>query len=187
MRTGMLTVVCSVGVLSEGVDLPEVKCAALLRPTMSLALFLQQSARCMTPWPNGPTPRILDIAGNAFRHGLPQEDREWSLDATSRVGSGGGGTAGRTAPPVKRCGCGGLSSCFAGTCSACGAAFQSISLPVVLPSELHQLDATKRQIEAERLRIGRFADQRGFGREWVEKVIALKFGGEKGHDLDGAR
>ncbi len=45
----------------------------------SLGLFMQMGGRIFRPW-NGVTPLILDHGDNIDRHGMPHQDREWSLD-----------------------------------------------------------------------------------------------------------
>lgn len=76
-RAGQIDVLCVVDLVSEGLDIPELECAILLRPTQSLALYLQQVGRALR-YVEGKTAIILDHAGN-WKHGLPDEDREWSL------------------------------------------------------------------------------------------------------------
>jgi superfamily II DNA or RNA helicase len=76
---GDTLVVSSCGVLSEGWDQPSVKCAILARPTKSTGLYLQQAGRILRPW-QGQRAIILDHAGCARDHGLPQFDREFSLE-----------------------------------------------------------------------------------------------------------
>jgi superfamily II DNA or RNA helicase len=76
---GETLVVSSCGVLSEGWDMPSVKCAILARPTKSTGLYLQQAGRILRPW-QGQRAIILDHAGCAREHGLPQEEREFSLE-----------------------------------------------------------------------------------------------------------
>jgi superfamily II DNA or RNA helicase len=66
--------------VSEGFDLPAVRAAILLRPTASLAMHLQQVGRALRPAPGKAEAIILDHAGNCLRHGLAEDDREWSLD-----------------------------------------------------------------------------------------------------------
>lgn len=77
-RTGRVTVLCNVDLISEGFDVPDCSCAILLRPTQSLTLYIQQSMRCMRYQP-GKTAIIIDHVGNYARHGLPDADREWEL------------------------------------------------------------------------------------------------------------
>ena len=78
-RSGKLTVLCNVDLISEGFDVPDCECAILLRPTQSLTLYIQQSMRCMRYRP-GKRAVIIDHVGNYARFGMPDDDREWSLD-----------------------------------------------------------------------------------------------------------
>ena len=78
-RKGLFTVLCNVGIISEGVSIDEVSCCLLLRPTESVALGIQQMMRCMRYLP-GKTAKIIDFVGNYTRGpGLPDEERVWSL------------------------------------------------------------------------------------------------------------
>ena len=78
-RRGDITVLCNVDLISEGFDVPDCECAILLRPTKSLTLFIQQSMRCMR-YREGKTAIIIDHVGNYARHGMPDDDREWTLE-----------------------------------------------------------------------------------------------------------
>lgn len=64
-----LRVLVSVGVLSIGFDSPAASCAIMARPTMSLALFVQQGGRVLRPHPGKTDALVLDHAGNVLRHG----------------------------------------------------------------------------------------------------------------------
>lgn len=77
-REKKIRILCNVDLISVGFDCPNCECCILLRPTMSLALFIQQSMRCMRP-KAGKTAVILDHVNNYTRFGLPDEEREWSL------------------------------------------------------------------------------------------------------------
>lgn len=77
-RRGDITVLCNVGIISEGVSIDEVTCCMLLRPTESVALGIQQMMRCMRYLP-GKTAKIIDFVGNYTRIGLPDDERMWSL------------------------------------------------------------------------------------------------------------
>lgn len=79
-RRGKIKILCNVDLISEGFDVPDCEAAILLRPTKSLTLYIQQSMRCMRYKP-GKRAIIIDHVGNVFRHGLPDAEREWSLDA----------------------------------------------------------------------------------------------------------
>lgn len=77
-RDGKITILCNVDLISYGFDVPDCWCCILLRPTASTALAIQQACRALRPM-EGKTAVILDHVGNFERHGLPDDDREWSL------------------------------------------------------------------------------------------------------------
>ncbi len=92
---GTLRVLVNVAVATEGFDLPDASCVAITRPTKSLALYLQMVGRGMRPKANGEECLILDLAGNSENHGLPEDDRRWTLSARDNDVGGKG--------PVVRC------------------------------------------------------------------------------------
>lgn len=75
---GTTRVLVNVGIVTEGFDLPSLKCVVLCRPTMSLALYLQMVGRALRPFA-GQWARIHDHAGCVLKHGLPNTLRQWSL------------------------------------------------------------------------------------------------------------
>ena len=81
---GELQILTSCELISEGVDVPVVAGAILLRPTQSLGLHLQQVGRCLRPKPDGSAAIILDHAGNVHRHGLPDKIHNWSLESRKK-------------------------------------------------------------------------------------------------------
>ena len=83
-RKGNISVLCNVDLISEGFDVPDCECSILLRPTKSLTLYIQQSMRCMRYQPNKRA-IILDHVGNYARHGLPDQNRQWSLNAKKKT------------------------------------------------------------------------------------------------------
>lgn len=82
-KEGALDILCNVDLISEGFDVPDCECAILLRPTQSLTLYIQQAMRCMRYRPDKRAV-IIDHVGNYARHGLPDDDREWTLDKKSK-------------------------------------------------------------------------------------------------------
>jgi DNA repair protein RadD len=130
LRSGDTRVVSNMGIATEGTDIPEVKCAILARPTESTGLYLQQVGRIMRPW-NGEHALVLDHAGCAVQHGLPDEDREFRLDAPKRRRAAG-------LAPVKTCpSCYAVLPASAGTCPACGEEF---AIERTAPSENVKVD-----------------------------------------------
>jgi len=83
-RAGDITILTSVDIFGEGFDLPAMETAILLRPTQSLALYIQQVGRVLRPYPGKERALILDHAGNVRRHFLPDEPRVWSLEGRKK-------------------------------------------------------------------------------------------------------
>jgi superfamily II DNA or RNA helicase len=84
LASGDVTVVSSVGVLTEGFDCPAAEVCILARPTMSLTLFMQMVGRVLRPNDGKIRALIHDHAGNLIRHGFPEDDRDYSLTATPK-------------------------------------------------------------------------------------------------------
>lgn len=80
---GNVKIISNVELFGEGFDCPSIEAAILLRPTKSLGLYLQQIGRALRPYPGKENAIILDHSGNCLRHGLPDEEREWSLRAAT--------------------------------------------------------------------------------------------------------
>ncbi len=78
LDSGEILVVSNCSLFAEGWDQKSVKCAILARPTKSTTLYLQQAGRILRPW-NNRRAIILDHVGCALEHGLPQDDRRYSL------------------------------------------------------------------------------------------------------------
>lgn len=84
LATGRYLVLCNCELVIEGFDLSAqvgkditLECCILLRPTQSLARYLQMIFRALRRKPDAAV--ILDHAGCVWKHGLPDEDREWTL------------------------------------------------------------------------------------------------------------
>jgi superfamily II DNA or RNA helicase len=123
LGSGELQVLTNCGLISEGVDVPVVKAAILLRPTKSLALYLQQVGRALRPAPGKERALILDHAGNVMAHGMPDDPRGWSLKGREKKN-------GKAAPSYKRCpDCGAVNSMAARSCGGCGHEFRAIVVP----------------------------------------------------------
>lgn len=99
LTTGELRVLCNVGILCRGVDIPPVSCIGMLRPTESYRLFIQQAGRGTRPVYADSYPLtsdqerleaisasdkrdfiIIDHAGNVRKHGFITEEPEFDLN-----------------------------------------------------------------------------------------------------------
>lgn len=88
LAAGMVSVVFSCNLFNEGLDIPAVDVAINLRPTKSLGLYIQQVGRVMRAAPGKRECIVLDHAGNTERHGLPHQDRAWTLEGDRRPRAG---------------------------------------------------------------------------------------------------
>jgi superfamily II DNA or RNA helicase len=79
LASGKLRVLTNVEVFTEGFDLPAIDAVLLLRPTKSFGLYRQMVGRCLRVAPGKRRTVILDHAGVAYEHGLPDDDVEWTL------------------------------------------------------------------------------------------------------------
>jgi DNA repair protein RadD len=81
---GKINVLTSADLISEGFDVPGIHGCILLRPTKSLSIYIQQVGRAVRLCAGKDRAIILDHVGNRERHGLPDDDREWSLNGRCR-------------------------------------------------------------------------------------------------------
>jgi DNA repair protein RadD len=184
LKEGRLDILCQVGLWIEGLDMPELKCAIMARPTESIVIHLQTAGRIMRPW-EGMVPILLDHAGNCRRLGPPTRDRVFNLREEKQKGNP------RKPEEAKVC-----KVCFSivemGTlvCPSCGAVLSA-------PREVTQIDGvdlveiTDESIKAAAKeaskqsawdRLWRRAYNEGFDRGWVLRRFAEKFG--EGPPLD---
>lgn len=183
LGAGVLKVLTSCDIISEGTDIPTVTGAMLLSPTDSLSRHLQQSGRPLRPCPGKNYAIINDHVGNSLRHGLPTDHREWSLEGRTKRGK----RPATDALPVKVC-----DRCFSTlpssepTCPVCGFIFPAPMRRelVTVEGNLQELTAqaaarqrrqavgkarTREELEAIRL-------ERGYSRGWTDHILKARNG-----------
>lgn len=140
-RRGEVQLLWNVDLFGEGFDLPAAEACVMMRPTQSLALYLQQCGRVLRTAPGKSEAIILDHAGNCLRHGLPDDPREWSLQAKKRRGR-----SQQQECPVRLC-----PKCFAAmpaartSCTICG-----VQLPAK-PRQVQERQGKLAEVDRERL------------------------------------
>ena len=153
LRRGEIHGACTVDLVSEGYDLPDLECCIMLRPTASEALFLQQVGRVMRPSPGKTTCYLLDHVANVGalmdgefkrKHGLPNEEREWTLDGRKKKKRKKDEEPEEPKVDIKQC-----PECFttheaAPTCPTCG-----FTYPVKGARSLEQVEGELQQITPE--------------------------------------
>jgi len=176
LGTGKYQIITSCDLIGEGLDVPVVTVAQLLRPTKSVALHLQQIGRVLRPSPGKEYAIILDHVGNTAKHGFASTDFKWSLDEGVKKKKGDVPVATRT-----------CEKCYsvhktAKACPYCGFTYpikqKSLSRTEVIDGQLVQVDETKEE-RMEELKNARsmpeliaFAKARGYNRPtfWARKV-----------------
>lgn len=79
-KAGDIKLLTSVNVLGIGFNVPDAACLILARPTLSLALHIQQCGRGLRTAPGKSDCIILDHSGNCLLHGLPHHFEVPDLD-----------------------------------------------------------------------------------------------------------
>lgn len=180
LTEGRYQVLTCCDLVSEGVDIPALEVIILLRPTASTALYVQIVGRALRPAPGKTRALIIDMVGNWTRHGLVEQERQWSLEV---------GVTGleRQVGALRRCGrCHRVMELEVGTtrCPSCGRRFPRLGpkhsaaqlavMPDVrgVPAEevaaMHWDDLIALPRSREDLQV--IARIRGYRADWVTKM-----------------
>ena len=127
MMRGETRVVVGVDVFIEGWDVPAASIAIFARRFGVLGGFLQACGRVLRPFPGKARACVIDLYGSVLLHGLPDEDRLWTLEK--------GAVRTEKLASITRCG-----ECFAmfrpsSVCPRCGAntrVTRAVRMPRVL-------------------------------------------------------
>jgi len=166
---GETLVVSNCSVLAEGWDQPAVKCAILARPTRSTGLYLQQAGRILRPYGGLPA-IILDHGGCAIEHGLPQDDRAFTLESRKKKGAS-------SPPRVRPCpGCFAVLHVSTRVCPHCGhVLIATVEVPAVRDGTLGEVGPEDMKfLELQRLEA--VAAERGYKSGWVFHRYRERFG-----------
>lgn len=151
-RSGQIEVLTSCSLIDEGFDLPAIEVAIILRPTQSLARWIQMAGRALRIHPGKSHAIILDHSSNTINHGLPDEDRVWTLEGRQ----GRSGPKSSESVSVKVCG-----RCFAAmpaglpTCKFCGFQFP------IKPRKIDEKEGELSEVDVETIRRNRMKEQGG--------------------------
>lgn len=103
LAAGRIKVLSNVEVFTEGVDIPEVDAAILMRPTKSPTMFLQMLGRVLRKSPGKNRAIILDHAGLIDDHGKLSDPWKWSIDGGAALHRRKSSTGFRKCPKCKYC------------------------------------------------------------------------------------
>ena len=85
MDSDEISVICNVALYQEGMDVPDISCVVMARPTKSLGLYRQCAGRGMRISDNEDDLIFLDHGGVVEEHGLLTDDVVWSLDGKQKA------------------------------------------------------------------------------------------------------
>jgi superfamily II DNA or RNA helicase len=185
-RSGKVQILCNCNLISEGVTLLNASVALLLRPTMSLPLFIQQSCRVLTPV-QGKKAVIIDFVNNVQKHGFPTDEHTWSLTQSvpKRKENNSDGTL-----SIRQC-----ENCFkcfktAPVCPHCGYTYKvrGRELKAIKDVELKKIEAIQKEEEEKqkrwaRMEVGaarsiedlrKIQVARGYAPGWVWQMARVK-------------
>lgn len=182
-RDGATRVLCGVDLFVEGLDIPSVEVVQMLRPTQSLIIYLQAIGRGLRPSKGKDKLIILDHVNNSQRHGLPCDEREWSLEGKKR------GSRQASDPEdisIKQCQqCWHVFKAGPDCCPKCGAPVQLSPREIeVIEGELQKIEIEKQRQAEKRERgkartlqeLAELGKQRGYKPGWAAQLFARRQG-----------
>jgi len=173
-RAHELKVVWNVQVLTEGFDVPEVACILLARSCGVPALYLQIVGRGLRTAPAKTHCRLIDLCGNYRVHGLPTEDRKYSLEGKAIRRS--------KVQRLRQClKCGAVCVAWVGKCPECGFVTPMRRMPVQVHDDklLEVFDGENTAPEAKDSELERLREiqrAKGYKIGWVASQYKKLFG-----------
>ena len=176
LRNGELDCICNVYTMTEGVDVPRARVCMLTSACHHCGGFLQKAGRILRPHESKQGGILIDLVGATILHGLPTENRLYSLD---------GEPIKRTEiVPLRRClPCGAMVHSSYVACPECGAPFEvqrTKQGPKIYSLELQEVFAGKDTPEgakrAEYARLRKLQRTNGYSLYYVIKAYHELFG-----------
>lgn len=172
---GDIRVVTNVHVLTEGWDVPACSCAILARGFSAPGAYIQAVGRVMRPAPGKLDALVLDLRGASNLHGLPDEDRTYSLEGRAI-------TTGDETLQITQCkACGAVFRSYefrSATCPACGAQRPAKQDPQVRRAVMREMSARdaigdRAAFLARQMRI---AQSKGYKPGWAMHRFRIRYG-----------
>jgi superfamily II DNA or RNA helicase len=175
-EAGELDVLSNCAVLTEGWDSARAEVCVLARGCGSLPVYLQTIGRVRRTGGNAAKRCLLiDLAGAAHEHGMPDEDREWSLDEGQEQRKKSDREALST---CLHCGAVSRYASRGARCRRCGQPWPEAERVEVRRQQLAAVvpSSTRREREVELERLRQIARQRGYKAGWIGVRFKEKFG-----------
>jgi superfamily II DNA or RNA helicase len=84
-KKGDIQIIVNCQILTEGVDVPDISCVILARPTKSLPMYMQMLGRGMRVIEGKENCVLIDHAGCVYEHGFVHEITDWKLDSSNKT------------------------------------------------------------------------------------------------------
>lgn len=172
---GDLDVVSNCSVLTEGWDSARAEVCVLARGCGSLPVYLQTIGRVRRTGGNASKRcLLLDLAGAAHEHGMPDEDREWSLTE----GQAKRRSDREALSTCLHCGAVARYASRGARCRRCGQPWPEAERVEVRRQQLAAVvpSSTRREREVELERLRQIARARGYKDGWIGVRFKEKFG-----------
>jgi len=172
-RSGETLVLSSVHILGIGFDVPAAACAVLARPTLSLALHIQQCGRVMRPSAGKTHALVLDHAANFARHGRPEDFDVEVLD-DGEIGVRAKHNRPNELSPCSNCGL--LLERSRRECPSCGHERRRVADVTTVDGELIEFGGGQRiRIDLDRCRFYLQLRRVGIDRGWSPTAAAAQY------------
>ena len=177
MERGITQVICNVALYQEGLDVPNISCIVIARPTKSLGLYRQMIGRGLRPSPGKKDLFFLDH-GNTFDENGPIDwEVEWSLEGKEKAWKIKSGTKEKQAAKCRVC-----HEIFEGRkdCPVCGTPLKSFGKKIItVEAELAEIEGKEKfDMSTKRVWYGMFkyyAETRGYKDGWIAHKYREKF------------
>ncbi len=177
MQRGETRVVCNVALYQEGLDVPDVSCIVMARPTKSLGLFRQCVGRGLRPAPGKRDLIMLDHGNTLEENGPVEWEIEWTLDGKEKAYKIKAGKKEKQASVCRVC-----HEVFEGVknCPLCGTPLKSFGKKILtVEAELAEINAKEKHDIFEKRRwwgmyLG-YAQTKGYKKGWAYHKYKEKF------------
>lgn len=172
-ENGETKIICNVGVLCTGIDIPWLSCIIMARPTKSYILYIQQAGRGTRPFNCKYDFLLLDHAGNINRHGFLTDPKEPTLKGKKII---------EIKLKITTCKkCFGVYKSSLGSCPYCGFKKEiksKLRQMITIDGELRELSQVSfnERIIYEIKKLKKQARNSGYKMGWVYYQLKMKYG-----------
>jgi len=174
-RSGELLILTNVQLLTEGYDDPSVSCAIICTGVSTPGAWIQRIGRIVRPYPGKLRAVVIDLRGSVYLHGMPDEDRSYSLEGKA-ISTGGDVTE-----AIRQC-----RSCqrvfraveyHDATCPSCGARSKGKPDPRIRREQIQKVLATHTVAEKKRTyqALVATAAARGYSPKWPAVQYKIRY------------